>query len=59
MGISDPGSPKKEHMWFEVTEVLGNDRYKGRCDNDPVVVDSITFNQIIEFDFKNVEQKYK
>jgi len=47
-----------EHLWFEVVEVIGIDRYKGKCDSFPLLVTIIQMNSIIEFDFSDIEEIY-
>lgn len=48
-----------EHLWFEVTEIIGIDRYKGKCINFPLVVTIVELNSIIEFDFTDIEEIYE
>jgi hypothetical protein len=47
-----------EHLWFEVTEIIGIDKYKGKCSNLPMLITIIQENSIIEFEFKDIEQIY-
>jgi hypothetical protein len=47
-----------EHLWFEVIEIIGIDKYKGKCTNIPVILTIIQLDSIIEFEFIDIEQIY-
>lgn len=39
-----------EYMWVEVVKVdKENNKYEGRVDNDPVLVQSVKYNEKVEF----------
>jgi uncharacterized protein YegJ (DUF2314 family) len=44
-----------EHMWVEVTETLPNDRFKGRVDNEPLLLKKVKLNKIVGFCKNDVE----
>lgn len=46
-----------EYMWVEVTKVdKENDKYEGRLDNDPIVVQCISYNDVVEFQKEDILQ---
>lgn len=45
-----------EHLWFEVKEVSP---FTGRCDNVPIVIEEVRYNNIIPFKFEEIEDYVK
>lgn len=54
LAISDTNG--EEHLWFEVKEI---NPFVGRCDNTPMVVKKVKFNDIIPFKFEEIEDYVK
>jgi len=54
LAISD--SNGEEHLWFQVKEV---NPLVGKCDNTPIVVEKVKFNDIIPFKFEDIEDHVK
>src|SRR4051812_32697693 len=51
---SDPRpQPEGERMWVRVTHVLGDGRYKGKLDNDPLYA-RIKCGAVVRFAWNNV-----
>lgn len=55
--FADDSALGAEYMWVEVTKAdKDNNKYEGRIDNDPIVVKSVRFNDIIKFQKEDILQ---
>ena len=46
----------EEHLWFQVKEI---NPFIGRCDNTPIVIEKVKFNDLIPFEFEDIEDYVK
>lgn len=46
-------TPKAERMWVMLTEVNGQ-KFKGTLDNDPAYINTIKYQDIIEFEDRHI-----
>ena len=52
--ISFQDGKKIEHMWVEIKSRSGR-RFTGRLANDPFVVTNIEYNDLVTFEFNDIE----
>lgn len=54
LAVSDTNG--EEHLWFEVKEVSP---FIGRCDNAPILIKKVKYNDLFQFRFKEIEDYEK
>jgi uncharacterized protein YegJ (DUF2314 family) len=45
-----------EHLWFEVYKKYLFNRYIGRCDNTPIVVEKVKYKGLLLINRKDIEE---
>jgi len=43
-----------ERLWVEVTEIQDGDLLKGKIDNCPIIIDDISFGDLLSFKKENI-----
>lgn len=47
-----------EHLWFQITFINGKS-FIGKCDNTPVVIEKLKYNDSLTFKFEDIEDYIK
>ncbi len=55
IAIEDKEETETEHLWFEVIGFKDKNLIIGRCDNNPIAVYNIKYNQVHTFKFEDIE----
>ena len=53
-----PGNDTVEHMWVKVTDIVGEQMFKGTLFNQPVIIDTCDWGDMIEFGYEDIEDVY-
>ncbi|MBR9705135.1 DUF2314 domain-containing protein [Candidatus Pacearchaeota archaeon] len=55
VACKDEHTKYTEHMWFQITEIVTDNKFKGQLNNYPLKVSNIKFGDTVIIDFIDIE----